>query len=213
MLEDTRLPSVATVWHQAETLSQSLALALACLLPPPRTATPPRSLSTPLLRSLFHPLSNAVPETLFPFLFFSPIILRKNHLPHTIESFLSPFFFFTLVPTPPQHHHRRHPCLPSHTLVIFLQSSSSVRIMLLRNKMRVFVSASTRPPSIGFTSGATAALLPASLRPRSCMRAPPPSCFPSKRQHRPSAGSPVPLSSNQRQAAPFPSERARLAVT
>lgn len=79
MLEDTRFPGVAAVWHQAEMLSAAS----------PRTPLCARW----LLLSLFHPHSNTVSENLSSFFHqLLILILRKNHQAHTI----GPLFFFFL---------------------------------------------------------------------------------------------------------------------
>lgn len=79
MLEDTRFPGVAAVWHRAEMLSTAS----------PRTPLCARW----LLLSLFHPLSNTVSENLSSFFHQLVIlILRKNHQAHTIGPLFFSFF-------------------------------------------------------------------------------------------------------------------------
>lgn len=111
MLEDTRFPGVAAVWHQAEMLSAAS----------PRTPLCARW----LLLSLFHPVSNTVSENLSSFFHqLLILILRKNHQAHTIGL----FFFSFYPPLAPRR------SLPSHPLVSLCAVSPSDLHLLTKKK-------------------------------------------------------------------------------
>lgn len=139
MLEDTRFPGVAAVWHQAEMLSAAS----------PRTPLCARW----LLLSLLHPLSNTVSENLSSFFHqLLILILRKNHQPHTI----GPLFFSFSSPLAPC----RSP--PSQPLVsLCAVSPSDLHLSTKKRKWGGVAVLSDReercahPQSMNFTSGVT----------------------------------------------------------